>query len=198
MTCGDPGIPDNAVRIGDSFLYEDTVVFSCNNGYYQSSGAENGSRICQDTGFWSETQPVCSCKSNCTTCMCYDLCLVVVVCTNIENCADIRCTDPTDHYCYKCASNNGVGLGERGYENFNTSCERKLNDVKIVQLIPSIVTSIALCSWLDAFCYPGVCTAGPSTCNCSAGFSGSDCLQSKYKPALHCNHYLIDTFSYCT
>lgn len=70
-----------------------------------------------------------------STCICYKLCLIVVVCTNIENCADIRCTNPTDHYCYKCASDNGVALGERGYENFNTSCERKLNDVRIVQLV---------------------------------------------------------------
>lgn len=64
--------------------------------------------------------------------------LLVVVCTNIENCADIRCTNPTDHYCYKCASNNGVALGERGYVNLNTSCERKLNDVKNVQLVLSM------------------------------------------------------------
>ena len=48
------------------------------------------------------------------------------MCTNIENCADIRCTNPTDHYCEECESDNGVALGERGYENLNFSCERKL------------------------------------------------------------------------
>ena len=64
VSCGDPGIPENAMREGDSFLYEDTVVFTCNNGYYQSSGAEGGVRVCQDTGIWSNTQPECSCQWN--------------------------------------------------------------------------------------------------------------------------------------
>ena len=62
VSCGDPGIPENAVRNGDSFLYQDVVVFTCNHGYYQSSGAEDGRRVCQDTGLWSETQPICSSK----------------------------------------------------------------------------------------------------------------------------------------
>ena len=54
------------------------------------------------------------------------LCIIIIlVCTGIDNCADIRCTTPTDHYCEECDSDKGVGLGERGYENMNTSCERK-------------------------------------------------------------------------
>ena len=55
-----------------------------------------------------------------------------IVCTDIENCADIRCTTPSDHYCEECESNRGLALGERGYENLNTSCERKYDDQYIV------------------------------------------------------------------
>lgn len=62
VNCGDPGVPDNAVREGDNFLFEDIVNFTCINGYYQSSGPEDGLRICKETGLWSDTQPVCSCK----------------------------------------------------------------------------------------------------------------------------------------
>lgn len=60
VSCGDPGIPDNAVRQGDSFLYQDEVTFTCNDGYFQSSGPEGGVRMCLDTGLWSDTQPECS------------------------------------------------------------------------------------------------------------------------------------------
>ena len=38
---------------------------------------------------------------------------------------------------------------------------------------------IALCSWLDAFCYPGVCPDDSTSCNCSEGFQGPNCLNSK-------------------
>ena len=47
-------------------------------------------------------------------------------CTDIENCADIRCTDAIDHYCFECESDHGVVLGESAYRNLNDSCERKL------------------------------------------------------------------------
>ena len=67
MSCGDPGVPDNAQRTGDAFLYQDTVVFTCDHGYYQSSGAEGGVRACLDTGLWSGTPPTCSCMY---VCMC--------------------------------------------------------------------------------------------------------------------------------
>lgn len=60
VNCTDPGIPDNAQRVGNSFLYQDEVVFTCNNGYYQSSGPEGGVRTCLETGLWSDEQPQCS------------------------------------------------------------------------------------------------------------------------------------------
>lgn len=62
VNCGDPGIPPNSVREGGSFLYQDSVTFTCNHGYYQSSGPEGGVRTCLDTGLWSDTQPQCSCE----------------------------------------------------------------------------------------------------------------------------------------
>ena len=63
MDCGDPGVVENAVRIGSSFLYSDQVTYTCIDGYFQSSGAVGGVRMCQDTGLWSDTQPECTCKN---------------------------------------------------------------------------------------------------------------------------------------
>lgn len=65
MNCGDPGMPENAMRIGEKFLYQDNVTFICNDGYYQSSGPEGGVRYCLDTGLWSDTQPQCQCEFIC-------------------------------------------------------------------------------------------------------------------------------------
>lgn len=62
VSCGDPGVPANGRRLGDSFLYRDVVMFVCDDGYYQSSGPENGTRECLITGQWSDIQPVCSGK----------------------------------------------------------------------------------------------------------------------------------------
>ena len=55
-------MPANGRRLGDSFLYRDVVMFVCDDGYYQSSGPENGTRECLITGQWSDIQPVCSGK----------------------------------------------------------------------------------------------------------------------------------------
>ncbi len=65
VNCGDPGTPSNAQREGDSFLYQASVVFTCNHGYYQSSGPEGGVRTCLETGLWSDTQPQCSREWSC-------------------------------------------------------------------------------------------------------------------------------------
>lgn len=64
VSCGDPGVPENARRIGDTFLYRDEVMFVCNDGYYQSSGPDGGIRECLITGLWSDTQPNCSRQFN--------------------------------------------------------------------------------------------------------------------------------------
>lgn len=47
----------------------------------------------------------------------------ITVCTDIANCADIRCTNSTDQMCHLCNSNNGPGLGERGFTNLRDECE---------------------------------------------------------------------------
>ena len=60
MNCGDPGDVDNALRIGDNFLFGNNVTYICDDGYYQSSGPEGGLRTCLETGLWSDQQPVCS------------------------------------------------------------------------------------------------------------------------------------------
>lgn len=38
---------------------------------------------------------------------------------------------------------------------------------------------LARCSWLRAFCYPGMCPTVPESCDCVDGFQGPNCLQSK-------------------
>lgn len=43
----------------------------------------------------------------------------------------------------------------------------------------------AKCSWLGTFCYPGVCPGGVSSCNCSVGFEGEDCLNSESHVHVH-------------
>ena len=60
------------------------------------------------------------------------------MCTNIENCADIRCTTDSDQYCFECESNYGAALGESAYRNLNTSCEGKLILIIIIIIIYSL------------------------------------------------------------
>ena len=62
VNCGDPGVPANARRFVEQFLYTDTVMFVCEDGYYYSSGPAGGVRECLVTGEWSDAQPVCSSK----------------------------------------------------------------------------------------------------------------------------------------
>lgn len=51
-------------------------------------------------------------------------CFLASVCTNIEFCADIRCTNTTDHLCHECEGDHGDATGEAAYENLGISCER--------------------------------------------------------------------------
>ena len=90
------------------------------------------------------------------------LCLssLVAACTAIDNCADVRSSDATDQRCEDCQSNHGLGFGEAAYRNLGNACE-------------------PLCSWLDAYCYPGNCSGHISTCECVEGFTGPDCLERK-------------------
>ncbi len=45
-------------------------------------------------------------------------------------------------------------------------------------MFPSYLT--ALCSWLQSLCYPGDCPGGHTSCNCTDGFAGLDCLESEW------------------
>ena len=67
-----------------------------------------------------------------------------IVCTNIENCADIRCTTDSDQYCFECESNYGAALGESAYRNLNTSCEGKLILIIILTFLSLSIHSILL------------------------------------------------------
>ena len=58
VDCGDPGLPENSERQGDQFLFTDTIQFTCNDGYYQSSGDNN--LTCLNTGEWDGALPNCT------------------------------------------------------------------------------------------------------------------------------------------
>lgn len=182
VNCTDPGTPANSQREGHSFLYRDSVTYTCNHGYYQSEGPEGGVRTCQQNGLWSGVEPVCTGRlpvgGMCTATPSLS---PLSACTAIDNCADVRCTNATDHQCMECASYHGDTLGMAGYENLGTECQRKFlpphhppHPFTHTPLFPT-----ALCSWLQGFCYPGTCSDGLASCNCSSGFAGPDCLNSK-------------------
>ena len=57
ISCGDPGSVVNASMSG-SFLFEDTVTFTCYEGHFRSAGTEN--RTCQHDGSWDGRQPTCT------------------------------------------------------------------------------------------------------------------------------------------
>ena len=59
VSCGDPGIPANGVRYGDTFTYQSTVVMECDPQYKLVGDLI---RTCQADGTWSGTQPTCERK----------------------------------------------------------------------------------------------------------------------------------------
>ena len=102
------------------------------------------------------------------------------VCTNIDNCADIRCTNSSDHTCNLCRSNNGPGLGEAAFTNLGDECEGKYFQIALKKTEMNCIKFFAAkCSWLGVFCYPGECPGDPTSCNCTEGFDGDSCLESK-------------------
>ena len=106
-----------------------------------------------------------------------------VVCTPIEFCEDVRCSNESNQYCQICESNYGLGFGESAYENLRDEC-------------------LPLCSWLRSFCYPGNCTGSEDSCVCIDGFEGPDCLNCEPKRIpLYCittPSHCITTPLYCT
>ena len=59
VSCGDPGIPANGVRYGDTFTYQSRVVMECDPQYRLVGDL---TRTCQADGTWSGTQPTCERK----------------------------------------------------------------------------------------------------------------------------------------
>lgn len=41
----------------------------------------------------------------------------------ISSCAQVLCTNASDHFCDECESNYGLLLGQRAYTNLGTECE---------------------------------------------------------------------------
>ena len=64
VNCGDPGVPINGQKVGDTFTYLETVTFSCVSDDYSLIGSQ--AITCQSNGSWSDTVPVCSTHIGCT------------------------------------------------------------------------------------------------------------------------------------
>ncbi|XP_033098555.1 CUB and sushi domain-containing protein 3-like [Anneissia japonica] len=56
VSCGDPGLILNGIRMGANETYGSTVTYVCNTGYNLVGAA---SVICQSDGTWSQSAPVC-------------------------------------------------------------------------------------------------------------------------------------------
>ena len=54
--CGDPGVPDNGLRIGDDFRVGAIVYYRCFDDY-DLVGSKF--RVCQEDGQWSNSLPTC-------------------------------------------------------------------------------------------------------------------------------------------
>ena len=58
ISCGEPSSPDNGGFHGDTYTYEATVTYYCNEGYGISS--ETTDATCQADANWSIDPPTCS------------------------------------------------------------------------------------------------------------------------------------------
>ncbi|XP_058232392.1 CUB and sushi domain-containing protein 3 isoform X1 [Hemibagrus wyckioides] len=54
--CGDPGVPAQAKREGQSFIFKSEVYYSCSTPYLLVGSS---TRVCQADGTWSGSQPRC-------------------------------------------------------------------------------------------------------------------------------------------
>ncbi|GAA6104581.1 CUB and sushi domain-containing protein 3 [Tachysurus ichikawai] len=54
--CGDPGVPAQAKREGQSFIFKSEVFYSCSAPYVLVGSS---TRVCQADGTWSGSQPRC-------------------------------------------------------------------------------------------------------------------------------------------
>lgn len=61
ISCGDPGVPANGIRLGSDFTYNKTVVFQCTPGYTMESDRAS-SLTCTKDRTWNGTKPACKGK----------------------------------------------------------------------------------------------------------------------------------------
>lgn len=59
ITCSDPGIPANGLRLGDDVTVGQNVTFTCQPGFVMMGGEGATSRTCTNNGTWSGTMPAC-------------------------------------------------------------------------------------------------------------------------------------------
>lgn len=62
ITCSDPGIPANGLRIGDDATVGQNVTFMCQPGYMMIGEDKAVTRTCTSNGTWSGTMPACQGK----------------------------------------------------------------------------------------------------------------------------------------
>ena len=59
MQCRDPGIPEHAVRQGNSFTFESVLTYHCDVGYTRHGAA---TLVCGQSGRWTSSPPTCERK----------------------------------------------------------------------------------------------------------------------------------------
>uniref|UniRef100_A0A6Q2X998 CUB and Sushi multiple domains 2 n=1 Tax=Esox lucius TaxID=8010 RepID=A0A6Q2X998_ESOLU len=63
IMCGDPGVPANGVRLGNSFFYNSTVSYQCSPGFTMDADRGTSTRastlVCTKDRTWNATKPQC-------------------------------------------------------------------------------------------------------------------------------------------
>uniref|UniRef100_H3C0K8 Sushi domain-containing protein n=1 Tax=Tetraodon nigroviridis TaxID=99883 RepID=H3C0K8_TETNG len=62
ITCGDPGVPANGLKVGDDFTVGHNVTFTCQPGYAMMGGNNPVTRTCTNNSTWSGTLPTCQAR----------------------------------------------------------------------------------------------------------------------------------------
>ncbi|CAC5375018.1 unnamed protein product [Mytilus coruscus] len=116
----------------------------------------------------------CSSPEYCTGCKdgFYQYLGHCLICPNIANCNHRRCNTPSDNYCEYCMYEIKDKLTWRGYTRHYDGEMKQCKKA---------------CSWRadSTRCFPGYCTNEiVETCNCTSGFSGSQCNTITEEPSI--------------
>ncbi|KAJ8304766.1 hypothetical protein KUTeg_018349 [Tegillarca granosa] len=65
VTCGDPGEISNGKKIGSSYDYGQTVIYSCNQFFNMTGGSSK--LTCNNHGIWSGQKPTCTFVNTCAS-----------------------------------------------------------------------------------------------------------------------------------